>query len=60
MTVIADKGLVGYVTSVTDDTAKVQVIIDSASTVSSTISTTQESVICKGICIFYFLFLCAY
>ncbi len=48
MTVIADKGLVGYVTSVTGNTAKVQVIIDAASTVSSTISTTQENIICKG------------
>lgn len=48
MTVIADKGLVGYVTSVTEDTAKVQVIIDAASTVSCTISTTNENIICKG------------
>ncbi len=48
MTVIADKGLVGYVTSVTEKTAKVQVIIDAASTVSCTISTTQENIICKG------------
>ena len=48
MTVIADKGLVGYVTSVTENTAKVQVIIDAASTVSCTISTTQEKIICKG------------
>lgn len=48
MTVIADKGLVGYVISVTDTTCKVQVIIDPASTVSSTISTTGESIICKG------------
>ena len=31
-----------------DKTCKVQVIIDSASTVSSTISTTSESIICKG------------
>ena len=48
MTVIADKGLVGYVVSVTENTCKVQVIIDSASTVSCTISTTDESIICKG------------
>ena len=48
MTVIADKGLVGYVTSVTENTSKVQVIIDAASTVSCTISTTQENIICKG------------
>lgn len=48
MTVIADKGLVGHVISVTDSTCKVQVIINAASTVSCTISTTQESIICKG------------
>lgn len=48
MTVIADKGLVGHVISVSESTCKVQVIIDSASTVSCSISTTQESIICKG------------
>ncbi len=48
MTVIADKGLVGYVISVTENTAKVQVIIDAASTVSCNISTTNENIICKG------------
>ena len=48
MTVIADKGLVGHVISVGKSTCKVQVIIDPASTVSSTISTTNESIICKG------------
>lgn len=48
MTVIADKGLVGHVISVTDNTAKVQVIIDPACTVSCMISTTEESIICKG------------
>ena len=48
MTVIADKGLVGHVISVTENTCKVQVIIDSANTVSCTISTTNESIICKG------------
>lgn len=48
MTVIADKGLVGHIISVTENTSKVQVIIDSASTVSCTISTTNESIICKG------------
>ena len=34
MTVIADEGLVGHVISVTDKTAKVQTIVDPASTVS--------------------------
>jgi len=48
MTVIADKGLVGYVVSVADKTCKVQVIIDSASTVSCSMSTSNESIICKG------------
>lgn len=48
MTVIADKGLVGYVISTTDSTSKVKVITDPASTVSCNISTTEESVICKG------------
>lgn len=48
MTVIADKGLVGHIISVAKSTCKVQVIIDPASTVSSTISTTNESIICKG------------
>lgn len=48
MTVIADKGLVGYVLSVTESTAKVQVIIDSASTVSCNLTTTSESIICRG------------
>lgn len=48
MTVIADKGLVGYVVSVTENTANVQVIVDSASSVSSMISTSEESIICKG------------
>lgn len=48
MTVIADKGLVGHVISVTNNTAKVQVIVDGASTVSCNISTTEENIICKG------------
>lgn len=48
MTVIADRGLVGYVTSAQKKTAEVKVIIDSGSTVSCNISTTSESVICKG------------
>jgi len=48
MTVIADKGLVGHIISVTEKTSKVQVIVDSASTVSCNISTTGESLICKG------------
>ncbi len=48
MTVIADKGLVGHVISVTNKTAKVQTIIDSASNVSAKINTSNESISCKG------------
>lgn len=49
MTVISDKGLVGHVISVTDYTAKVQTIIDTSSTVTSTISTTRDSIIARGV-----------
>ena len=48
MTVIADQGLVGHVISVTETTAKVETIIDTASSVSSIMSTSQESIVCKG------------
>lgn len=48
MTVIADKGLVGHVISVTDTTAKVQTIIDTASVVSSTISTSRDNMMVRG------------
>lgn len=48
MTVIADKGLVGHVISVTDSTAKVQTIVDTASSVSCTISTSRDGIIAKG------------
>lgn len=48
MTVIADAGLVGHVISVSDDSAKVMPIIDSASSVSATISTTRDGIICRG------------
>ena len=48
MTVIADQGLVGYIISSDKKTSKVKVITDPASTVSCNISTTNESVICKG------------
>ena len=47
MTVIADQGLVGHVISVTDDTAKVQTIIDTASSVSCTMSS-KDTIVCKG------------
>ena len=48
MTVIADKGLVGYVISTTENTAKVQTIIDSSTSVSSIISTSKEAIIVNG------------
>lgn len=48
MTVIADKGLVGHVISVTNNTAKVQTIIDPASSVSAIFESTGDTAICKG------------
>ena len=47
MTVIGNEGL-GHVVSVTDSTAKVQTIIDTASSVSCSMSTTKDSIVCKG------------
>ena len=49
MPVIATEGLVGYTISVTDKTAKVQPIIDPATSVSSSITTSRDSVIVRGI-----------
>lgn len=48
MTVISEKGLVGYVISTTQNTSKVQTIIDTASTVSTTLSSSKDNLICKG------------
>ena len=48
MTVIADEGLVGYVISVTDNTAKVRTIVDTSSSMSCLMSTNKESIVCKG------------
>lgn len=48
MTVISEKGLVGHIISVTDNTSKVQTIIDTSSTVSATLSTSRDNIICKG------------
>ena len=48
MTVIANEGLVGYIVSVTNKTAKVQTIIDSASATSCLASSTRDTMICKG------------
>ena len=49
MPVIAGEGLVGFVISSTKKTAKIQPIIDPASSVSSIISTSRDTVIAKGI-----------
>lgn len=48
MTVIGNEGLVGHVLTVTDSTAKVQTIVDTASSVSCSMSTTKEAIVCKG------------
>lgn len=48
MTVIGDKGLVGHVISVTESTAKVQTIISTSNTVSSTLSTSRDNIVCRG------------
>ncbi len=48
MTVIGNQGLVGHVISTTNTTAKVQTIIDTASSVSCSMSTTKDSIVCKG------------
>lgn len=48
MPVIADDGLVGYIISVTSNTAKVQTIIDSSSNTSSLTSSTRDAIVCKG------------
>ena len=48
MTVIAAEGLVGHVISVTDNTAKVQTLIDSSNVVSATLENSKDTVICRG------------
>ncbi len=48
MTVIAAEGLVGHVISVTNDTAKVQTVIDSSNIVSATLENSGDNVICRG------------
>lgn len=49
MAVITTEGLVGYIISVTNSTAKVQPIIDPANSVSCAISTSRDGVIAQGI-----------
>ena len=49
MTVIAAEGLVGHIISVTQNTSKVQTIIDTSSSTSSLLSTSRDAIVCKGI-----------
>lgn len=48
MPVISDKGLVGHIISATSTTAKVQTIIDTASSVSCTLTSSRDTLIAKG------------
>ena len=45
MTVVAEGGLVGYVVSVEDKSAKVQTIVDTASAVSAVFDNTEKSLV---------------
>lgn len=49
MPVISSEGLVGHIISATESTAKVQPIIDSASSISGSMKISKDSVIIKGI-----------
>lgn len=48
MPVISDQGLVGHIISVTNSTAKVQTIVDTASSISCTLTTSRDTVIARG------------
>lgn len=48
MAVVSVDGLVGHIIYTTDKTAKVQLIIDPANTVSAIISNNRDAVICRG------------
>lgn len=48
MTVISEKGLVGHIIQVSDHTSKVQTITDTSSTISATITSSRDNIICKG------------
>lgn len=48
MTVVAEKGLVGYVVSVESNSSKVQTIVDTASVVSGFISNSEKSLVARG------------
>ena len=49
MAVVTVDGLVGHIISVNDDSAKVQLIVDTANTVSAIISNNRDAVICRGV-----------
>lgn len=48
MAVIAENGLVGYVESVTNNTAKIVSILDAGNAVGARITRTRDTVVCKG------------
>jgi len=48
MAVVCAEGLVGHVISVTEHTAKVQTLADTASTISANITTSDQSILVKG------------
>ncbi len=48
MTVIAAEGLVGHVISVTDNTAKVQILTDTSNVVGATLENSKDNVIARG------------
>lgn len=48
MTVISEKGLVGHVISVQDNSAKVQTILDPSNAVSASIKSTKDAILIKG------------
>ena len=48
MTVIAAEGLVGHIISVTNDTAKVQTLVDTSNVVSATLENSKDTIICRG------------
>ena len=48
MPVISEEGLVGYIISVTNKTAKVEPIIDSSASTSAQLTTSREFVVAKG------------
>jgi len=49
MTVVGEKGLVGHVVSVEQNSAKVQTIVDTASVVSGFISNSSKSLVARGL-----------